>query len=312
MRFVRTLAEIIQTDIDNMKKNKYSVPLKHYWKNFYGIQKKITPYFPDEIIFNILRQNILKSPIEADETIEKKELIITGLELWYQDAIGGFLHIYFLDKHLQSFLESTPLSDLDGICEYLMENGQNREIVYTKINSTKNCVNYSFGIHIPNENEGYAFSLNLFENNTIELYFNVGNNSGRTTDKFYRETKNSKDLKILEINKMFKLAINSLAYMKCFPECITDGPPKIDNDEYYTKSEKISLKLTNEIYDESVSKKSVIPHFRKGHFRLLKSDYYKNKKGNLIYIQETMVKAKAKTVSTSENLNKFNEEKKIS
>ena len=290
-----------------MKVNKYSIPLNYYWKDVYGFQKKITPYFPDEIIFNILRQNISKSPIEVDETIEKKELIISGLELWYQDAIGEFLHIYFLDKHLQTFLESTSLSDLDGIREYLIKIGQNKEVVYTKLNSKENCVNYSFGLHIPNEIDGYGFSLNLFDNNTIELYFNIGNNSGRTTDQLYRETKNTKDLKTLEINKIFRLAINSLAYMNCFPECVTEGPPKTNNDVYYSKSEKVSLKLTKDVYDEFLSKKSVLPHFRKGHFRLLKSDYYKNKKGTLIYIQETMVKAKAKTISTSENLHNFNE-----
>jgi len=40
----------------------------------------------------------------------------------------------------------------------------------------------------------------------------------------------------------------------------------------------------------------VTPHFRSGYFRHLSSDFYKNKKGQIIFIHETFVKGTAQTV----------------
>jgi len=94
--------------------------------------------------------------------------------------------------------------------------------------------------------------------------------------------------------------------MKCFPECVSEGVPKITKERDEKRSENnISLGLSTKITDTDKSQKTRVPHFRKGHFKVLRSDYFKNKKGQIIYITETMVKGKAKTISTSPELDNF-------
>jgi len=94
--------------------------------------------------------------------------------------------------------------------------------------------------------------------------------------------------------------------MKCFPECVTEGVPKITKDRDEERSERnVIFKLSEKVTDSEITKNSKLPHFRKGYFKLLQSDFYTNKQGQLIYVTETMVKGKAKTVSTSTRIEEF-------
>ena len=103
-------------------------------------------------------------------------------------------------------------------------------------------------------------------------------------------------------------AINTIAYMNCFPDCVTDGVPKNifeKSVDIETQTRSVTFELSEKIRDINHSSISKIPHFRKGHFRVLKSDYFANKKGEIIFVAETMVKGKAKTVSTSPEIDEF-------
>ena len=123
-------------------------------------------------------------------------------------------------------------------------------------------------------------------------------------ENHYKKLEKSED-KIEKFNaKTFRLAINILAYLSCFPKCVKDGVP--DNfDETQEQGLNKIIKLSDtvsEIKSDNVNGKRNRPHFRIGHFRLLRSDYYKNKKGDLVWVSKTMVKGRAKTVYTSDNL----------
>ncbi|MEJ1242543.1 hypothetical protein WBG78_30650 [Chryseolinea sp. T2] len=287
------------------KKVWFSSPLKFFWEELYGRQKKLTPHFSDENIFKILRDNLIDAALAAEGNIESRELMVSGLELWREDSKGDLLHIFFLEKYLQDFLERTPLSDLDGIRRYLYENGEEKKVKFFRTNSQSTCVVYSFGLHIPREVHGYAFLLTLYQNGIVELYFSHGKQNGRISDNFYADWNKKSDAKSIAMSKMFRLAINTIAYMKCFPECVTEGVPKISDGINKKRSEyNFTFRLSEKIAD-SGNVVSKIPHFRKGHFRLLQSDYYAQKQGQLIYVTETMVKGKAKTVSTSERIEEF-------
>ena len=293
------------------KKIWYSSPLKFFWDELYGKQKKFTPDFSDEQIFTILRYNLLNAPLARGENLESRDLILSGLELWKEDFNGDFLHIFFLENRLRDFLEKIPLSDLDGIRKYLYENGKNKNVIYFKTKSQSNCVVYTFGLHIPYETNGYAFSLSLYKNNSIELYFSHGIQNGQLSNEFYKDLIKKKDEKSLALSKMFRLAINTIAYMKCFPECVTEGVPRISYNRNEERSiRNITFQLSEEIIDSESTKRSKIPHFRKGHFKVLRSNYYTHKKGQIIYITETMVKGKAKTVSTSTQIEEFDSKTK--
>lgn len=289
------------------KKIWYSTPLKFIWENLYGVQKKLTPEIPDEYIYTILKRNLINI-IRADhENSESNQLMLSGLELWREDLIGNFLHIFFLEKQLQDFLENTPLPDLDGIRKYLYENGQDTDVVYIKTSGQTKCVKYTFGLHVPYETNGYAFSLSLYENNTIELFFSHNHSiNGLTSDKFYIDQNGKQDEKSLTSSKMFRLAINTIAYMKCFPECVAEGVPKITLEKNEKRSERnVIFSVSEKVTDSDRTQVSKIPHFRKGYFRLLQSNYFTHKQGQLVYVTETMVKGKAKTISKSETIEEF-------
>jgi hypothetical protein len=165
---------------------------------------------------------------------------------------------------------------------------------------------YRFALHLPYESEGYAFSLSLEEDGEVELYFSLGENGGRVSDKFYADV-NKKVDEISQIqSKMFRLAINTIAYMNCFPDCVADGVPK----NLFERSEDMSarnftLQVSEKIREHEASPLSKIPHFRKGHFKVLRSDYFVNKKGQIVFVAQTMVKGKAKTISTSPKMHEF-------
>ncbi len=54
------------------KKIGYSSPLRFYWDELYKNQKKLTPEFSDDIIFSLLRYNILYSPLLPGEALKKE------------------------------------------------------------------------------------------------------------------------------------------------------------------------------------------------------------------------------------------------
>lgn len=288
------------------KKVYYSKPLKYFWQHFYGTQKKLTPHFTEEQIFAVLRQNILAAPMRPLETSDSRQIILSGLEMWREDSRGELLHIFFLDKQLRDFLESTNLSDLEGVKKYLFEQGKSRDIIHVSSKSESNLVVYQFALHIPYESDGYAFSLSLEEDGSVQLYFSLGDKGGLMSDEFYGEViKKGDEVSIMQ-SRMFRLAINTIAYMKCFPDCVADGVPKNLLERGESKTPRnFTLALSEEIKKGDNPQVSRIPHFRKGHFRLLQSDYFSNKKGQIIFVAETMVKGKAKTVAMSKEKEKL-------
>lgn len=279
-------------------KKKFSRPLNIFWKELYGTQKRLTPYLSDEQNFRILRSNLLTAPFTDDDNAESRELQLSGLELWWQDATGDLLHIFFLQSTLRDFLQETRLSDLDGLRQYLYESGMEKEVVYFATKTRTNCVIYNYGLSLPYETDGYAFSLGLFDDNSIELYFAHGHQNGRLSDKFYNDLNKQKDDRSVALARYFRLAINTIAYMKCFPECVFDGVPKIVKDSKEVKATRsINVSLSEAIIESNKSGKSKQPHFRRGYFKTLESDFYTQKRGQVIFVSETMVKGRAKTVS---------------
>jgi hypothetical protein len=288
------------------KKVWYSNPLDYFWSHLYRTQKKHTPEFTDEQIYLVIRRNLLNSGYSSGENDETRNLMLSGWELWRDDSVGELLHVFFLDKQLREFLIYTKLSDLSGIRNYLYENGKSKSIKYFKTNSQSNIVNYTFGLHIPYEKSGYAFSLSLFDDGNIELYFSHGEHHGVLSDKLFKELNTKKDEKSIVLANYFRLAINTIAYIRCFPDCVSEGVPKIsDTRNQRDFKNPISVEISPDVIQTDSDSTSKIPHFRKGFFRELRSDYFTNKQGQIVYVSETMVKGKAKTVALSSDLEKF-------
>ena len=93
--------------------------------------------------------------------------------------------------------------------------------------------------------------------------------------------------------EIYNLGLNFLFYINAFPQCVIDGVPngvkKNPKGKVISTSDKI-------ISHTTVEHGFIRPHFRSGYFRHFNSDYFVNCKGQVRFIESTMVKGKAKTV----------------
>ncbi len=110
--------------------------------------------------------------------------------------------------------------------------------------------------------------------------------------------------------KDFPLAVNLLAYMRCFLECVRDGVPTDNNSNTYRYKDRSVQLGTSDKITETV-KGAMRPHFRKGYFKRLSSEFYTKKRGLIIFVSETMVNAKSKTVEMSDDREKTEDFKSI-
>ena len=121
------------------------------------------------------------------------------------------------------------------------------------------------------------------------------------SEETYQKSKDSFDKNTKFSADTFRLAINLLSYIQCFPELVEDGAPYNTPDQYTGSSKKIGSAKDLHINDSASSKS--IPHLRKAHRRHLKSDYFTNMKGKIILVQQSMINGKAKTVYSGNDVN---------
>ena len=272
------------------------------YKQFYKVYKSSVEDF-----FQMKNKQILTTSNQLPEDMQSHASI---LDLWYLDANKKFTHIYFKNKELRNFLAEMKLSNLEETIEFLYESGESFK--YTPsydgihpLGKSENIQVFSFGIHIPYEKEdkGYAFQLLFNERKELDLIWAVGKNEGWCSAENYKNNLKSSDEHSDFFTYIFRLAINTIAYMKAFPECVTEGVPKTEFEECGYILEVSEKVLENTNID---SNKMISPHFRKGYWKLLKSDFYTHKKGQLVFVSETMVNGIAKTVEKSSDKEKLN------
>ena len=92
--------------------------------------------------------------------------------------------------------------------------------------------------------------------------------------------------------------MNFLFYINTFPECVINGVP---NGVKRNPKAKVISTSDKIISHTTVEHGFIRPHFRSGYFRHFHSDYI-NCKGQIRFIEATMVKGKAKTVVERENI----------
>ena len=180
----------------------------------------------------------------------------TAMQLFAKDIRHELVHIYMSDAYLQNFLKQAEVKDLSGIKKYISDNGN------------KVFVNDELRIFVNHGVEQFHISSIDFENKTSVVY---------------------SDQKIYDISHF---AVKIIAYISCFPDCLTDGAPhgiKTENNHRLATSEKV--------VDAMESEGGIVnPHFRRGYFKRLESDFYKNKKGQIIFVHETVVNAQSKVL----------------
>ena len=287
------------------KKIWYSQPLAVIWESYNKTCKK-QKISPKEFIWEWLTPQIL-NPFMPDGTPTQTNILIG--DLFYADTVKKLLHLYFVDKSLRDFLIDLPIGDLSGLEKFIIENGEEIEDgCLTSLGQTfdlkKKTRTLDFGIHVPFENKykGYAFSfLYKPEENNLVFVWLVEKDAGFISFEEYKKIEKENSDRSKKISSYLRLATNTIAYMNAFPECVIDGVPNNIKEEY-SKSVKLSEKVVESLNDT----KMITPHFRRGYFKRLTSDFYTKKKGQIVFVKETMVNGKAKTVYTADNLEEIN------
>lgn len=289
------------------KKIWYSKPLSEMWaqyNKFYRQTKGTVEEF-----YNEKNRQIRMWPGATSQDVQCHESI---LDLWRLDKKKKFMHIYFKTKELRDFLANMRLADLTGIVDFLFKSGtsftfrpsENNKNSHESLEIEK-IQGYSFGIHVPYEKEekGYAFQLLYNESHELAVIWAVGQNEGWCSADNYKCNLQRDDERSAFKAKIFRLAVNTIAYMKVFPECVKDGVPSTEENEC-----SCILEVADKVLEpvmQANSNKMISPHYRKGYFKMLRSDYYTHKKGQIIFIPETMVNGMAKTVEKSSNEKKL-------
>lgn len=283
------------------KKIWYSKTLQYFWEKYHRNYEKLK--LDKKALYLKIKSDIHFSYPKAIKPEENTREIL-GTELWWDDYQHTTTHVFFMDKYLKNFLQATNLSDLEGIKQFLKENGSIQNVSAIKTREISRVTIYSYAIHVPYEKNGYSFSLGIDQAMKMTLSFCMGNIVSAIPEDKYKFLLQEND-KLSQFNaSTFRLAINTLAYMSCYPECVTDGVPNIIQDDY-TEKQTITVNLSDKVLESNRTGSTVQPHFRKGYFRHLKSDFYKGKRNKIIFVHETMVNARAKTIHTANDLSKL-------
>ncbi len=265
-------------------------------------------------LFNMyLVKNMSDSAVVGDGEVSSNTFTSLGSacqSLLQADMEGKTIHIFLKNESLYSLLESIPVKDIEGMTKYLLENGIKEKEEITRYEENGNiskvkesetyCLYYC--IHFPESIDKDGLSVKLsYKNDELVCDYIEGPHMATFSSESQYLKKPLYETDYMD-QKKWQLMVNTFFYMKTFPECVKNGVPKGFRFENPSASKKVELGVSEKLVEKKAisnhdSGRIVIPHFRKGHFRYLASDYYVNKKGTFIWIDETMVKAKdVKTV----------------
>ena len=280
-------------------KIKYSAPLLDIWNKYHTWCQNRTNTIGEDFY----RETYIFFKSRPNEIIQISGEII--LNLWYADYKGELLHVYLEEKELSDFIkEKMLLKDLQGIKKYISDNGKRQKDL-----EGNEFIKYDIGVHVPHEKHGCAFSFILWSGyDNVIVNFADKDGAGTIPENEYKLAKNSKNDDAIRVERNFRFAVNLITYMSCFPECVREGVPKINNSKKYEPlKNSVMLGFSEKLFDstEIHLHGKVRPHLRKGYFKYLSSDFYTNKKGSLIWVKETEVNSEAKTVEMSTDKEKL-------
>lgn len=200
-----------------------------------------------------------------------QEVMLTKYEVEY-----GIPRYYLKDDSLFEFFKNTEIKAKDVQSVFnseLFANGS----AFGVIGQT-----YSFTIYI----------ISTMDNRHFASIFTDGMNYTFCVEEFDRKKSDN--------SWVFNMGMNFLFYINAFPECVIDGVPNGVKRNDKAKSIGISEKIVSH-KDVEHEHGFVRPHFRSGYFRHFNSDYFVNCKGQVRFIESTMVKGRAKTVLNKED-----------
>lgn len=283
--------------------------LKYYNKYKYQINnaKDLSENTPESLkLLKIMKINIGEGNMKD---------LFASLALFHNFEKYGKTDFYIKDDSLYEFLLNTDLKTVKIEDEVIYNNITE----FTNLEETKDDIYvFNFIIHSKKLKHSIACQIRLYEDPD-------GNKAQGLTFAFDKYTKNwdlysdkwshednlksqkaiisniengkNEDYSTLKNYNMLKIALNFLHYIHAFGEFVKEGAP--DDAIFFNKNKTnfcieknpVVERITNEF-----SKHYMSPHLRRGHFRYLDNQYYKNKRGQTVYVKPTFIKGTAKTL----------------
>lgn len=262
-------------------------------------------------------ENILQK--EKIDSSQKKMEVLANTLLFYgfiHDLNKELPHVFVQNEVLIDFFKNAEFNDFSLLKLFTEENDkpfvENKflraiysvQSLTTDYTPGKNLLDTNvsyFALHSKDKSYFISTSRNVQSSKNISL--TVWDSDNAFSHTYIDDTKEVRDF--LKKDELIKIGLNFLSYCKAFPECLIEGVPQTLSKDEKNKIRHAQLLNTATQIIENIedikSGKSVIPHFRKGHFRLLQDERFKNKKGQVVFVKATMVKGQAKTLEKKDN-----------
>lgn len=288
------------------RRRKKNIPIKNFikeyskyihehqkeFKFFKKLYKKDRELF-DKIVMDSRKLNIIENSknveiIEAESFLMPKIIDNKYVNYFLEDGLLNLFNNMAI-KNLNNFndLVKDKITDYIGFVPTI--NKQNMEAKIKEqdyltgmIHSRDIDRSIAFGI-IRNYSENDKMYITVIASNGDDvLFFSPTDHSIEDYEKGPKEIKNI----------MYSI-INLFYYINCYPDKILNRPPyEILNKK--NKNNSFSVKQSNEI--KEYLSNDITPHLRRGHFRYLGSDYFKNKKGQTVFVNPAFIGGKVKTI----------------
>lgn len=110
-------------------------------------------------------------------------------------------------------------------------------------------------------------------------------------------SRNAATRELDELKPEFRIVFGLALYATCFPNAVREGFPDFAKHPAHYKGKHCS---TIGLVPQIVEHDGPSPHFRNGHYRLLQSERFTNKRWQIVFVRETFVQGKVKTVTEVE------------
>jgi hypothetical protein len=218
-----------------------------------------------------------------------------GMIVVYLYKFSKYTH-YFLETGLRDFFRSSVKSlamDYYKPESIKVAGSPEKNIPFIRdFEEDKSHWETGFFIHFPlNERPKSIFvcvginGFSFFATDGFEMIWNPSKWEGEVNHndvKFHYENKN-------EINDLTKIIFGFTLYLDAFPDVIREADSVRHIGHY--KGNRHYIRANDVVRTEAHH--SVSPHFRRGHFRVLRSDKFKAARGKTIFINGVFVKGKA-------------------
>lgn len=263
----------------------YKAYAKQYHTDRANFQEKLFAEMAELRLSKMMTQTYQFSDEEAALKRELyKEMYLNLLE---DEFIAHSIPSYYFDSaELKDFLLQTEcIKDIDAIKDFVLKYG-------VSVGEGESGNKYmSLHLRIPGEKDAYTYMIAVGDD------YDFGVVVAENHERLYA-TYIIRDLNETPPNDL-KLLLNLIYYVLAFPDALVDGKPRqAEPDPEHATARKYTLHTDKRVVEREEGKKQHrVTHFRRGHFRRLSSDYYKNKQGQVIFIHASLVKGTAaKTV----------------